>query len=145
MNDAASGVILMSEEKAKEVGAPILARVVSVATTGVRPEVMGIGPISASQKALKKAGLTIDDIDLFEINEAFASQCIACAKTLRIDEDKLNVNGSGISLGHPVGATGSRLVVTLLHELKRRGGKYGLASLCAGGGMGTTVIIEVLL
>ncbi len=144
MNDASSGVILMSEEKAKEVGAPILARIVSVATTGVRPEVMGIGPISASQKALKKAGLTIDDIDLFEINEAFASQCIACAKTLRIDEDKLNVNGSGISLGHPVGATGSRLVVTLLHELKRRGGKYGLASLCAGGGMGTTVIIEVL-
>ena len=144
MNDASSGVILMSEEKAKEVGAPILARIVSVATTGVRPEVMGIGPISASQKALKKAGLTIDDIDLFEINEAFASQCIACAKTLRIDEEKLNVNGSGISLGHPVGATGSRLVVTLLHELKRRGGKYGLASLCAGGGMGTTVIIEVL-
>ena len=144
MNDAASGVILMSEEKAKEVGAPILARIVSVATTGVRPEVMGIGPISASQKALMKAGLTIDDIDLFEINEAFAAQCIACAKTLRIDEDKLNVNGSGISLGHPVGATGSRLVITLLHELKRRGGKYGLASLCAGGGMGTTVIIEVL-
>ena len=98
MNDAASGVILMSEEKAKEVGAPILARIVSVATTGVRPEVMGIGPISASQKALMKAGLTIDDIDLFEINEAFAAQCIACAKTLRIDEDKLNVNGSGISL-----------------------------------------------
>ena len=106
MNDAASGVILMSEEKAKEVGAPILARIVSVATTGLRPEVMGIGPISASQKALMKAGLTIDDIDLFEINEAFAAQCIACAKTLRIDEDKLNVNGSGISLGHPVGATG---------------------------------------
>ena len=144
INDAASGVILMSEEKAKEVGAPILARIVSVATTGVRPEVMGIGPISASQKALKKAGLTIDDIDLFEINEAFASQCIACAKTLRIDEDKLNVNGSGISLGHPVGATGSRLVVTLLHELKKRGEKYGLATLCAGGGMGTAVIIEMM-
>ena len=144
MNDAASGVILMSEEKAKEVGAPILARVVSVATTGVRPEVMGIGPISASQKALKKAGLTIDDIDLFEINEAFASQCIACQKTLGIPEDKLNVNGSGISLGHPVGATGSRLVVTLLHELKKRGEKYGLATLCAGGGMGTAVIIEMM-
>lgn len=144
MNDAASGVILMSEEKAKDVGAPILARVVSVATTGVRPEVMGIGPISASQKALKKAGLTIDDIDLFEINEAFASQCIACQKTLGIPEDKLNVNGSGISLGHPVGATGSRLVVTLLHELKKRGEKYGLATLCAGGGMGTAVIIEMM-
>jgi len=144
MNDAASGVILMDEEKAKELGVPILARVISVATTGVRPEVMGIGPVSSSQKALAKAGLTIDDIDLFEINEAFAAQCIACQKTLGIDEDKLNVNGSGISLGHPVGATGSRLVVTLINELKRRGGKYGLASLCAGGGMGTTVIIEMV-
>ncbi len=144
MNDAASGVILMDEEKAKEMGLPILARIVSVATTGVQPEVMGIGPISASEKALEKAGLAIEDIDLFEINEAFAAQCIACAKTLKIDEEKLNVNGSGISLGHPVGASGCRLVVSLLHELKRRGGKYGLASLCAGGGMGTTVIVEMV-
>lgn len=144
MNDAASGVILMDEEKAKEAGIPILARVVSVATTGVRPEVMGIGPISASKKALEKAGLTVDDIDLFEINEAFASQCIACARELGIDEEKLNVNGSGISLGHPVGASGCRLVVSLIHELNRRGGKYGLASLCAGGGMGTTVIVELV-
>lgn len=144
MNDAASGVMLMEEEKAKELGVPILARIVSVATTGVRPEVMGIGPVSSSEKALEKAGLTIGDIDLFEINEAFAAQCIACAKTLKIDEEKLNVNGSGISLGHPVGATGSRLVVSLIHELKRRGGRYGLASLCAGGGMGTTVVIEMV-
>lgn len=144
MNDAASGVILMDEDKAMELGVPVLARIVSVATTGVRPEVMGIGPVSASEKALEKAGLTIADIDLFEINEAFAAQCIACAKTLQIDEEKLNVNGSGISLGHPVGATGSRLVVSLIHELKRRGGRYGLASLCAGGGMGTTVIIEMV-
>ena len=144
MNDAASGVILMEEDMAKELGLPILARIVSVATTGVRPEVMGIGPVSSSEKALEKAGLTIEDIDLFEINEAFAAQCIACAKTLKIDEEKLNVNGSGISLGHPVGATGSRLVVSLIHELKRRGGRYGLASLCAGGGMGTTVIIEMV-
>lgn len=142
MNDAASGVLLMSEEKAKEVGAPVLARILSVATTGVDPEYMGIGPISASRKALEKAGLTISDIDLFEINEAFASQCIACANELGIDREKLNVNGSGISLGHPVGATGSRLVVTLLHEMKRRGSRYGLASLCAGGGMGTAVIVE---
>lgn len=144
MNDAASGVLLVEEELAKELGVPILARIVSVATTGVRPEVMGIGPISASEKALEKAGLTIEDMDLFEINEAFAAQCIACAKTLKIDEEKLNVNGSGISLGHPVGASGCRLVVSLIHELKRRGGKYGLASLCAGGGMGTTVIIEMV-
>lgn len=143
MNDAASGVILMDEEKAKEVGAPILARIVSTATTGVRPEVMGIGPISASQKALEKAGLTIDDMDIVEINEAFAAQCLACQKTLGIPDDKLNVNGSGISLGHPVGATGSRLVLAAMYELKRRGGRYGLATLCAGGGMGTAVIIEI--
>ena len=144
MNDAASGVLLMEEELARKLNVPVMARIVSSATTGVRPEVMGIGPISSSQKALEKAGLTIDDIDLFEINEAFASQCIACAKTLGIDEEKLNVNGSGISLGHPVGATGSRLGVTLMYELKKRGGRYGLASLCAGGGMGTTVIIEMI-
>ena len=144
MNDAASGVLLMEEELARKLNVPVMARIVSSATTGVRPEVMGIGPISSSQKALEKAGLTIDDIDLFEINEAFASQCIACAKTLGIDEEKLNVNGSGISLGHPVGAKGSRLVVTLMYELKKRGGRYGLASLCAGGGMGTTVIIEMI-
>ena len=144
MNDAASGVILMAEEKAKELGAPIMARIVSTATVGVRPEVMGIGPIGATQKALAKAGLTIDDIDLFEINEAFAAQCIACQKTLGIPDDKLNVNGSGISLGHPVGATGSRLVLTMMYELQKRGGKYGLAALCAGGGMGTAVIIEMV-
>ncbi|MCB6992076.1 thiolase family protein [bacterium 210820-DFI.6.37] len=142
MNDAASGVILMEEEKAKELGVPILARIVSVATTGVAPEVMGIGPISSSEKALEKAGLSIDDIDLFEINEAFAAQCLACQKTLGIDTDKLNVNGGGISLGHPVGATGSRIVISLMYEMKRRGNQYGLATLCAGGGMGTTVIIE---
>ena len=121
----------------------MLARVVATATTGVSPDLMGIGPISATQKTLEKAGLTVADIDLFEINEAFAAQCVACQRTLGIDEDKLNVNGGGISLGHPVGATGSRLVVTLLHELKRRGGRYGLATLCAGGGMGTAVLIEM--
>ena len=142
MNDAAAGVIIMSEDKAKEVGAPILARIVSVATTGVDPDVMGIGPISASREALAKAGLTIDDMALVEINEAFASQCIACAKELGIDEAKLNVNGSGISLGHPVGATGVRLIVSLINELKKRNQRYGLATLCAGGGMGTAVIIE---
>lgn len=144
MNDAASGVILMAEDKAKELGVPILARVVSVATTGVDPEVMGIGPISSTEKALKKAGLTVEDIDLFEINEAFSSQCLACQKALGVPDDKLNVNGGGISLGHPVGATGSRIVVTLMYEMRRRGNKYGVATLCAGGGMGTTVIIEAV-
>ena len=144
MNDAASGVILMSEDKAKELGITPMARVISVATTGVDPDVMGIGPISASNKALGKAGLTVEDIDLFEINEAFASQCIACQRELGIPDDKLNVNGGGISLGHPVGATGSRLIVTLMYELKKRGEKYGLATLCAGGGMGTAVVIEMM-
>lgn len=144
MNDAASGVILMEEEKAKELGVPVLARILSVATTGVEPEVMGIGPISASHKALHKAGLRVQDIDLFEINEAFASQCIACQRELGIDPDKLNVNGGGISLGHPVGATGSRIVISLMYEMRRRGNKYGLATLCAGGGMGTAVVIETV-
>ena len=142
MNDAASGVLLMEEELAKKLGMPILARVVSVATTGVAPEVMGIGPISATEMVLEKANLTIGDIDLFEINEAFAAQCIACQRTLGIDEDKLNVNGGGISLGHPVGATGSRIVVTLMYEMERRNNRYGIATLCAGGGMGTAVLIE---
>lgn len=144
MNDAASGVILMNEEKAKELGVPIIARILSTATTGVEPELMGIGPISSTREALAKADLEVKDIDLFEINEAFAAQCCACQKELGIDTDKLNVNGSGISLGHPVGATGSRLVVTLVHELKRRGGKYGVAGLCAGGGMGVTVVLEMV-
>ena len=132
----------MEEEKAKELGVPILARVVSVATTGVDPDIMGIGPISATNKALDKANLTIDDIGLFEINEAFAAQCIACQKELGIDREYLNVNGGGISLGHPVGATGSRIVISLMYEMKRRNTRYGLATLCAGGGMGTAVIIE---
>lgn len=142
MNDAASGVIIMAEEKAKELGLPVLTRIVSVATTGVAPEVMGIGPVSATKKALEKAGLTIDDIDLFEINEAFAAQCLACQKELGIPNDKLNVNGGGISLGHPVGATGSRITISLMYEMKKRNSRYGVATLCAGGGMGTAVIIE---
>ena len=142
MNDAASGVLLMEEEKAKALGLPILARITATATTGVEPELMGIGPISATQKALSKAGLSIEDIQLFEINEAFASQCLACQKALGIPSDRLNVNGGGISLGHPVGATGSRIVVTLMYEMKRQNVRYGVATLCAGGGMGTAVIIE---
>ena len=144
MNDASSGVILMEEELAKKLGCKILARIVSVATTGVAPEVMGLGPISSTEKALEKAGLTVDDIDLFEINEAFSSQCLACQQALGVPDDKLNVNGGGISLGHPVGATGSRIVITLMYEMLRRGNRYGVATLCAGGGMGTTVVIEAV-
>lgn len=142
MNDAASGVILMAEEEARALKLPVLGRVVSVATTGVDPDYMGIGPISATQKALGKAGLAVEDIGLFEINEAFASQCLACQRELGIPDDKLNVNGGGISLGHPVGATGSRIVITLLYEMRRRGDRYGVATLCAGGGMGTAVVVE---
>ena len=143
MNDASSGVLLMEEGLAKKLGVPVLARVVATATTGVPPELMGIGPISATQKTLGKAGLSVGDIDLFEINEAFAAQCIACQRTLGIGMEKLNVNGGGISLGHPVGATGARIVISLLYELRRRGKRYGVATLCAGGGMGTAVLIEI--
>ncbi len=144
MNDAASGVILMDEDKAKELGVPIIARVLSVGAVGLDPDYMGLGPIGASQKVLKKAGLTVEDVDLWEMNEAFAAQCLACQRELGIDIDKLNVNGGGISLGHPVGATGSRLVVTLVHELARREQKYGIATLCAGGGMGVAVLVEMV-
>ncbi len=144
MNDAASGVILMDEDKAKELGVPIIARVLSVGAVGLDPDYMGLGPIGASQKVLKKAGLAVSDIDLWEMNEAFAAQCLACQRELGIDGEKLNVNGGGISIGHPVGATGARLVVTLVHELKRREQKYGIATLCAGGGMGVAVLVEMV-
>ena len=143
MNDGACGVIMMSEEKAKELGVPILARVMSVATTGIEPEIMGLGPVQASKNALDKAGLTLKDIDLIELNEAFAAQYLGCEKEMGLDREITNVNGSGISLGHPVGATGCRIVVTMLHEMKRRGSKYGLATLCAGGGQGTAVVVEM--
>ena len=142
MNDAASGVLLVAKDTARALDLPVLGRIISVATTGVDPDYMGIGPISATRTALKKAGMTVEDMDLFEINEAFASQCLACQRELGIPDEKLNVNGGGISLGHPVGATGSRIVITLLYELRRRGGRYGVATLCAGGGMGTAVVIE---
>ena len=142
MNDGASGVILMSEEKAKELGISVMGKILSVATTGLEPEIMGLGPVNASKKALEKAGLTLKDIELIEVNEAFAAQYLGCEKELGLDRSITNVNGSGISLGHPVGATGCRLIVTLLHEMKRRGNKYGLATLCAGGGMGTAIVVE---
>ncbi|MBN1498089.1 MAG: thiolase family protein [Spirochaetes bacterium] len=142
INDAAAGVILMSAQKAKELGAPVLAKVVSTATTGVEPEIMGIGPVSATRKALEKAGLSLADMELVEVNEAFAAQYLACEKALGLDRSITNVNGSGISLGHPVGATGVRIIVTLLHEMKRRDLKRGLATLCAGGGMGTAIVVQ---
>lgn len=144
INDGSAGVILMSAKKAKELKVPILGRIVSTATAGVDPDIMGIGPVPATRKALAKAELTLKDIHLIEVNEAFAAQYLACEKELVLNREITNVNGSGISLGHPVGATGVRLIVTLLHEMKRRNVQYGLATLCAGGGMGTAVIIECI-
>lgn len=144
MNDAASGILLMSRRKADELGLKPMARLVSTAVTGIEPEIMGLGPVEASRKALKKAGLTLGDLDLIEVNEAFAAQYLGCEKELGLNREITNVNGSGISLGHPVGASGCRLVVTLLYELARRGGRYGLATLCAGGGMGTALVVERL-
>jgi acetyl-CoA C-acetyltransferase len=144
INDSSAGVILMSAKKAKELKVPILARIISTATAGVDPDIMGIGPAPASRKAMAKAGLTLKDMQLIEVNEAFAAQYLACEKELGLNREITNVNGSGISLGHPVGATGVRIIVTLIHEMKRRDIKYGLATLCAGGGMGTAVVIEHL-
>ena len=142
INDAASGMIIMSARKAEELDTPVMAKVVSTATTGVDPDIMGIGPVSSSKKALEKAGRSLDEIDLIEINEAFAAQYLACEKVLGLNREITNVNGSGIALGHPVGCTGTRIMTTLLYEMKRRDVKRGLATLCAGGGMGTAIFIE---
>ena len=142
INDAAAAVILMTPEKAKELGLKPRARIVSYAVAGVDPAYMGIGPVPASRKALKRAGLTLDSIELIEINEAFAAQYLACERDMGWNRDIVNVNGSGISLGHPVGCTGARLVVTLLHEMEKRNLHRGLATLCAGGGQGFSTIIE---
>jgi acetyl-CoA C-acetyltransferase len=142
INDGASGLIIMSERKAGELGIPAMAKIISTATTGVDPDIMGIGPVSSSKKALVKAELSLDDMELIEINEAFASQYLACEKAMGLNREITNVNGSGIALGHPVGCTGTRIMVTLLYEMKRRGAKKGLATLCAGGGMGAAMVVE---
>jgi acetyl-CoA C-acetyltransferase len=142
MNDASAAVVLMDAGKAKEMKLKPLARIVSYAVVGVDPSYMGIGPVPASRRALKKAGMSLKDIQMFEINEAFAAQYLACEREMDWDREIVNVNGSGISLGHPVGATGARLVVTLLHEMARRDLTVGLAALCAGGGQGFAVIVE---
>ncbi|HSP47979.1 MAG TPA: acetyl-CoA C-acetyltransferase [Clostridiaceae bacterium] len=142
INDGAAILVLMSKEKAEELGVTPLATVVSFASAGVDPSIMGIGPVPSTQKALKNANLTIDDMDLIEANEAFAAQALAVGKELKWDKEKVNVNGGAISLGHPVGASGARILVTLLHEMKKRDSQYGLATLCIGGGMGTSVIVK---
>jgi acetyl-CoA acyltransferase len=143
-SDGAAAVIVMSEDKAKQLGMKPLARFVSFAVGGVAPEVMGIGPTVAIPKALKYAGLSLDDMDLIELNEAFAAQALAVVRTLEIDIDKVNVNGGAIALGHPLGCTGAKLTVQLINEMKRRGSKYGMVTMCIGGGMGAAGIFENL-
>lgn len=142
INDGAAAVIVMSADKAAELGIKPLCKIKSYAAAGVDPSIMGIGPVPATRKALEKAGLTLNDIDLIEANEAFAAQSVAVGKDLGFDPAKLNVNGGAIALGHPIGASGARILVSLLYEMERRGSKYGLATLCIGGGMGIAMVVE---
>lgn len=142
INDGAAAIVVMSEEKAKELGVKPMATFVAGALGGVDPAIMGVGPVAATKKVLAKTGMSIDDFDLIEANEAFAAQSIAVAKELKINPDKLNVNGGAIALGHPVGASGCRILVTLLHEMEKEDAKKGLATLCIGGGMGCATIVS---
>jgi len=142
INDGAAAVIVMSKQKAQELGLPILATVVANASAGVDPAIMGIGPVEAVTKVMKKSGYTVSDMDLVEANEAFAAQALAVDRELHFDADKLNVNGGAIALGHPIGASGARIFVTLLHEMKKRDAKTGLATLCIGGGQGVATIVS---
>ena len=142
INDGAAALVLMASSRAQELGLRPRARIVASAVAGVDPAYMGLGPIPATRKVLQRARLSIKDMDLIELNEAFAVQVLQCVRELEIDEEKLNVNGGAIALGHPLGCSGARLVVTLLHELERRGGRYGLATMCIGVGQGIATIIE---
>ena len=142
INDGAAAFVVMSTEKANELGLKPMAKILSYGSKGLEPSIMGYGPFHATKKALESAGLTVNDIDLIEANEAFAAQSLAVAKELNFDMEKVNVNGGAIALGHPVGASGARILVTLLHEMEKRESKRGLATLCIGGGMGTALIVE---
>lgn len=142
LNDGAAALVLMTAAEAARRNAPVLARIASFASTGVDPAIMGIGPVSASRKALEKAGWSVADLDLIEANEAFAAQTCAVAKDLGLDPEKTNVNGGAIAIGHPIGASGARILVTLLHEMQKRNAKKGLATLCIGGGMGIALCVE---
>jgi acetyl-CoA C-acetyltransferase len=144
LNDGAAAVVVMSEEKASALGIEPLARVVSSGVSSLNPEIMGLGPIEASKQALERAKLTIDDIDIVEINEAFAAQVIPSADELGIPWEKLNPNGGSIALGHPFGMTGARIMATLLNGLEDSGGRYGLETMCVGGGQGMAMIVERL-
>ena len=142
INDGAAAVVLASEESIKSLNLKPLARIISYASSGIDPAIMGLGPISATKKALKKANLTIDKLDLIELNEAFAAQSIAVLRELKADISKVNVNGGAIALGHPIGASGCRILITLLYEMQKRNARFGLATLCVGGGMGCALIVE---
>lgn len=142
INDGAAAFVLMSEEKAKELGLKVLVTVKSYASAGIAPEIMGCGPIPSTKKALAKAGLTVNDLDLVEANEAFAAQALSVVKDLELNTDIVNVNGGAIALGHPIGASGARILVTLIHEMIKRDAKTGLATLCIGGGQGISMIVE---
>ena len=144
LNDGAAATLLASEASVREHGWTPLARIVTSAVAGVEPQRMGIGPVHATRKALKRAGLSIEDIDLFELNEAFAAQSLACIKELGLDRSKVNVNGGAIALGHPLGCSGARILTTLVHEMKRRGSRYGVATMCIGVGQGIATVVEGL-
>ena len=142
MSDGAAAVIVASRERAEALGAEVLAVYRGFSVVGVEPDEMGVGPAYAVPKLMERTGVALEDIDLFEINEAFASQAVYCVDKLGIDSEKVNVNGGAIALGHPLGCTGSKLTATLLHELKRRGGRYGVVTMCIGGGMGAAGLFE---
>ena len=144
LNDGAAAVVVMAADKAKELGLTPLARIVSTGVSALSPEIMGLGPVEASRQALARAGMTIGDLDLYEINEAFAAQVLPSADDLGMDLDKLNVNGGAIALGHPFGSTGARITTTLLHSLQARDLTYGLETMCVGGGQGMAIIYERL-
>ena len=144
INDGAAAVVVMTEEKAKELGVTPMAEFVAGALAGVDPSIMGIGPVAATRKVMDKTGMKIEDFDIYEANEAFAAQSVAVGKDLGFDLSKLNINGGAIALGHPVGASGARILVTLLHNMKRTGAKTGLATLCIGGGMGCATIVKAV-
>ena len=142
INDGASAVLVVEAERAHALGLHPMARVLSTAVAGVDPAVMGVGPVPATRKALERAGLTVEDLDLIELNEAFASQSLVCIDELGLDPGKVNVNGGAIALGHPLGMSGGRLITMLTHELRRTGGRYGLATMCIGVGQGIATIVE---
>ncbi len=142
LNDGAAALLLASEASVREHGWSPMARIVTSAVAGVEPQRMGIGPVHATRKALKRAGLSLEEIDLIELNEAFAAQSLACVKELGIDLAKVNVNGGAIALGHPLGCSGARILTTLVHEMRRRGARYGLATMCIGVGQGIATIVE---